>query len=265
MNILICAFFAVNTPGSAVGERPRVTPYPVPCFPARPLYARNRMTYLWAAMSDCFDAVALEYDRWYDSAEGAAIFREEFEALLLVKGRVPGRWLEVGVGTGRFAAALKVSDGVDPSGPMRELAAARGIRVESGLAENLPYRDATFDGVLVVASLCFVADAGAAIAECSRVLKDRGVFVAGIIPSSSPWGREYVRKGLAGHPVYSQARFLSIEETVRLAAGAGMLLRDAASALLWPPADSGEHDCRVARGARPEAGFVALRFEKRPV
>lgn len=213
-------------------------------------------------MSECFDAIAQEYDRWYDSDDGAAIFREETEALLLVKGRVPGRWLEVGVGTGRFAEALKVSDGVDPSPAMRALASSRGIRVEPGAAEHLPYADQSFDGVLTVVTLCFVEDPAAAMVECARVLKRSGALVAGIIPSTGSWGREYARKGRAGHPVYSHARFLSLEETVRLAANAGLLLKDAASALLWAPSDTEMPECRVVRGARSDAGFVALRFER---
>lgn len=222
------------------------------------------VAYSLSVMATPFDGRAQEYDSWYDEPEGAAIFREELEALLLVKGRAPGRWLEVGVGTGRFATALKVSDGVDPSNAMLALAAARGIRTECGVAEHLPYDNAAFDGVLTVASLCFMDEPGEAIEECARVLKRKGVLVAGIIPSASPWGEEYVCRGTAGHPVYSRACFLSIEETVRLAAAAGLLLRDAASALLWPPSDTETHDCRVARGARPDAGFVALRFEKHP-
>ena len=89
------------------------------------------MAYLSAAMSTPFGAIAAEYDSWYDSEEGIAIFREEVEALLLVKGRAPGRWLEVGVGTGRFASALNVSDGVDPSEEMLSLAVSDEVRLFS--------------------------------------------------------------------------------------------------------------------------------------
>ena len=220
------------------------------------------MAYLSAAMSTPFGAIAAEYDSWYDSEEGIAIFREEVEALLLVKGRAPGRWLEVGVGTGRFASALNVSDGVDPSEEMLSLAAARGISTRSGTAEALPYDDAAFDGVLMVATLCFVKDPALALHECARILKPRGVLVAGIIPSAGPWGLEYRRKAEAGHPIYSHARFFPLEEAVCLAAGAGLTLHDAASALLWSPGAQQKPESRVTRGARRDAGFVALRFER---
>ena len=213
-------------------------------------------------MSGPFDTIARDYDAWYDSVEGAAIFAEEVEALLLVKGRAPGRWLEVGVGTGRFASALGVSEGIDPSPEMLALSAARGINTRRGVAECLPYGDNEFDGVLFVVTLCFVESSARAFQECTRVLRPKGSCVVGIVPASSPWGQEYQRKAEAGHAIYSHATFFSVQEVVRLAAGCGLMLQDAASALLWSPFESQVPDVRLVRGARPDAGFVALRFER---
>jgi len=53
-----------------------------------------------------FDAVADRYDRWYESTEGAVIFREESACLRAICPQCRGRWLEVGVGTGRFASEM---------------------------------------------------------------------------------------------------------------------------------------------------------------
>ncbi len=220
------------------------------------------MSYRSIVISGPFDSIAREYDAWYDSKEGSTIFEEEVQALLLVKGRVPGRWLEVGVGTGRFANELGVSDGIDPSGEMLALAAARGISTKRGVAETLPYGDKEFDGVLFVVTLCFVESPACAFEECARVLRPKGACVVGIVPASSPWGQEYQRKAKAGHPVYSHATFFSVEEVVRLASGCGLMLQDAASALLWPPGEAQIQHNRVVRGARPDAGFVALRFQR---
>jgi ubiquinone/menaquinone biosynthesis C-methylase UbiE len=58
--------------------------------------------------------------------------------------------VEIGVGTGRFASALGVPLGVEPSESMRRIARKRGIEVISGKAEALPFRDGCLDYVLMV-------------------------------------------------------------------------------------------------------------------
>ena len=56
-----------------------------------------------------------------------------------------GEGLEVGVGTGRFAAPLGIHIGLEPSPAMAKLARARGVEVHSGVGENLPYEDDRFN------------------------------------------------------------------------------------------------------------------------
>src|SRR6202011_4339241 len=62
--------------------------------------------------------------------------------LRAVRGLLPkdGVGMEIGVGSGRFAAPLGIRYGVDPSVKMRTLAQARGIEAVEGVAEKLPYR-----------------------------------------------------------------------------------------------------------------------------
>lgn len=135
------------------------------------------------------DQRADEYDRWFDSPEGQSVFQLELRCVREIIQIDDGRWLEVGVGTGRFAAALGVTDGVDPSERALAIAAARGIRTHVGKAERLPFEGKTFDGVALVATLCFVSDPSLALRECGRVLHDDGTVVLAIIPADSPWGR----------------------------------------------------------------------------
>ncbi|MGB3944604.1 MAG: methyltransferase domain-containing protein, partial [Methanothrix sp.] len=56
----------------------------------------------------------------------------------------------MGVGTGRFAAPLGISVGLDPSLPMMEVARKRGVLCVRGVAERLPFRDGAFDLLLMV-------------------------------------------------------------------------------------------------------------------
>ncbi|MGE3779060.1 MAG: class I SAM-dependent methyltransferase [Pirellulaceae bacterium] len=169
-----------------------------------------------------------------------------------------GRWLEVGVGTGRFAAAIGVREGVDPSEPALLLARSRGIDTRHGTAEQLPYSEGTFDGILLVATLCFVADPCAAMREFRRVMKPGGRLVIGMIPSDSPWGKLYVEKSRQGHPFYATAHFYTAANVILLAANAGFSFARACSCLLNPPNSTPKHE--TSCGIVQEAGFVCHGF-----
>jgi ubiquinone/menaquinone biosynthesis C-methylase UbiE len=208
-----------------------------------------------------FDRLANEYDKWFDSDEGRPIFEMETECLRDLIGEGAAGWLEVGVGTGRFAQALRVEEGVDPSAAMLEFTARRGIRTRQGRGENLPYPDASFDGVLIALTLCFVDDPWQVLRECARALKHGGHLVVGVVPSDSPWGGYYERKGREGHPFYAEAEFFAPDQVVQMAASAGFDLERANCCLLSPPNEPLNTSWR--RGIVKDAGFVAMRFLKR--
>ena len=84
--------------------------------------------------------------------------------------------------------------GLDPGLEMHRLARKRvkstGVPVELvGLsAEQIPYRDGSFDTVLVTYSLCTIPDPGAALEEMRRVLKPGGKLIFcehGLAPDAS--------------------------------------------------------------------------------
>lgn len=211
-------------------------------------------------MTQAFDPIADSYDQWYDAPEGRAILSAELACLRMLCAPSGGRWLEVGVGTGRFASALGVAKGIDPSGRMLEIAAGRGIKTYTGTAENLPFADDTFDGLLLALTLCFVTDSKRAAMECRRVLRARGRLLVGHIPADSSWGRHYEEKKATGHLVYSHARFLRSAQVVSLIEGAGFRLEGAASTLFWAPGAVRETQPRVEAGIVPAVGFVGLLF-----
>ena len=132
-----------------------------------------------------FDIEANSYDEWFDSPTGRAIFSQELACLRELIGKAEGRWLEVGVGTGRFAQALGIREGIDPSLAALSYASNRGIRTQLGYAENLPYSQNSFDGILMVVTLCFLADPVKAFDQCRRVLKDEGRLIVGLVPTES--------------------------------------------------------------------------------
>ncbi len=154
-----------------------------------------------------FDLYSNEYDLWFD--ENPIIYNTELNA---IKSILPkGRGIEIGVGTGRFAAGLNIKDGIEPSPNMRKIAVQRGINALPGVGEDMPFEEEVFDFALFVTSICFLQDINNTLAEVKRVLKKNGKIVIAFIDKQSPLGRVYESKKNENH-FYKNARFYSTEE-----------------------------------------------------
>jgi len=166
-------------------------------------------------MSDFFDKHYKRYDAWYN--ENKLAYLSELEAVKKVLPK-KGYGLEIGVGSGRFAAPLAIAVGVDPSKKMVELARERGVDARLGAGEELPFKDFAFDYVAIIVTLCFVQNPEKVITESARVLKPRGKLIVGIIDKESFLGKFYQKKGSI---FYGHARFFNIEEGVQMLRAAG--------------------------------------------
>jgi ubiquinone/menaquinone biosynthesis C-methylase UbiE len=203
-----------------------------------------------------FDQRIDHYDAWFDTPAGSAIFATELAAIQPLMRDLPRPWLEVGVGTGRFASALSVDVGIDIARGAVGRARQRNVRGAVAAAELLPFPDCGQGAVLFAVTLCFVADPAAALSEARRVLKPGGAVVLGIIPAESDWGRHYQRRASAGHSSYRHARFFSRRELRELLAHARLVPQRTRSALFWSPdADPGLLD--AVDGDIPQASFLA--------
>ena len=159
---------------------------------------------------EIFEKHAAEYDEWFD--ENEAVYKSE---ILALRDLIPaaGIGLEVGVGTGRFAAPLGIGMGVEPARAMADMARKRGIDVREARAEALPFRDESFDFVLMVTTICFLEDPLQALAEAKRVLRPGGLIIIGMIDRNSPLGKDYERKKTTSK-FYKFARFLSVDQVM---------------------------------------------------
>jgi SAM-dependent methyltransferase len=100
--------------------------------------------------------------------------------------RAGQRVLDVGCGPGGLTAELVARVGsdhvaaVEPSASFVEAARHRlpDVDVRSGVAEDLPYDDQTFDGALAQLVVHFMADPVAGLGEMARVTKSGGVVAA---------------------------------------------------------------------------------------
>ena len=157
-----------------------------------------------------FDRYYKRYDAWYEKNRFA--YLSELEAIREVLPK-EGKGLEVGVGTGRFAHALGIAMGIDPSKRMIDIAASRGVTVRCGFGENLPFLEDTFDYVAIIITLCFVQNPKKVLSEAGRVLKKTGKIILGIIDRDSFLGKFYQRKKGV---FYKQAIFFSIKDISEL-------------------------------------------------
>lgn len=205
--------------------------------------------------SSVFDRHVARYDAWYD--RNAAAFGAELAAVRGLLGT--GRCLEVGVGTGRFAAALSVDVGVDPSARMLAKARARGVAVVQGVAEALPFADESFDVVLFVVTLCFLDDPARALAEARRVVRPGGGVVIGFLDAAAPPGRRFAADR-ADSPFYRDARLRSAAEIAALLRAAGLVAVDWRQAVF--DADLGAAEPGAVKEGRGEGLFCVVRARR---
>jgi len=197
-----------------------------------------------------------EYDSWYDSHP--ALYESELKALK--KAMHLGVGLEIGVGTGKFASPLSLEFGLDPSFNMLKLAEQRGVTVIQGIGENLPFKNESFNFVLIVLTIWLVDNPLSVLRETVRVLKKRGALILGILDRESSWGKFYMRKATKSS-FYKSPHFFSPEEILLIFKDISLEFDAAFQTLIQPPPD-------IKYREEPEkgygqGGFVVLKAIKK--
>lgn len=159
---------------------------------------------------DSFDENVGRYESWFE--RNRPTYESELEAIRVLLPR-SGKGLEIGVGTGRFAAPLGLRFGIDPSKNMSKLASMSGVEVILGAGESLPYKENSFDILLMVATICFLDDVPGTLKEAYRVLTDGGCIVIGFIDRESLLGRVY-ETHKKDNLFYKDATFLSVGDVL---------------------------------------------------
>ena len=139
-----------------------------------------------------FDKLSEEYDEWFDRHPYA--FQSEVEAIrsFLPEGESHG--IEVGLGSGRFAQALGIKEGVEQSFALRRLAVNRGVEVMDAVAERLPYKALHFDFVLMSSCLPYLVNVKKAFLEAFRVLRWDGSLIVGVLDKDRDIAQEYMNR-----------------------------------------------------------------------
>lgn len=148
-----------------------------------------------------FDEHAAEYDSWF--LQNRNVLQSEVE-LLAGALHHSGRALSVGCGSGLFEMILReghnidIRFGIEPAPGMAEIATKRGMEVQIGPAESLPYDDESFDTVLFNGTPSYIGDLERAFREAHRVLHAGGNIVVADVPAESSYGTLYRLAAMVG-------------------------------------------------------------------
>ncbi len=146
-----------------------------------------------------FDRIARRYDLLNRVLSLGLDRRWRRRAAAALELGADARVLDVACGTGDLALAILARHpgaaltGVDPSRAMLDIAADKAARrrvplaLEVGIAEELPFADAMFDGVSIAFGLRNVPDRERALREMARVLRPGGRLV--VLELGEPRGR----------------------------------------------------------------------------
>jgi SAM-dependent methyltransferase len=208
-----------------------------------------------------FDNLASEYDAWFDR-DGSLIFFIEVQAFKTLLPSLPKPWLEIGVGSGRFAQALGIETGIDPSNKLIEIARRRGIKAFIGRGEQTSFDKGAFGTAFLIVTLCFLDSPPDVLKEANRILAPGGKIVLGLVLKESPWGRFYQQQKEEGHRFYKFATFYSRDEVVKLLTQADFVTERIFSTLFQRPDEV--RNMEIPReGYFPDAGFTIITAGKK--
>ena len=210
-----------------------------------------------------FDTLALEYDAWFDR-DGSLIFFIEVKAFKSLLPSLPKPWLEIGVGSGRFAQALGIKAGIDPSIKLVEMARRRGVTAFLGGGEQELFGEESFGAVFLIVTLCFLDSSLDVLKEANRILIPGGKIVLGLVLKESPWGQFYQAQKARGHRFYRYATFYTYDESLKLLEQAGFSTEKVVSMLFQKPGKV-QHVEKPKEGYFPDAGFTIIVAGKREV
>ena len=201
-----------------------------------------------------FDIHTNEYDNWF--VKNKHIYQSELNA---VKYLTPTRkvGLEIGVGTGRFAAPLNIQFGLDPSEQMIKVAKNRGLKVFKGIAEQLPIKEKIVDFALMITTVCFVDDLSQSFKEVKRILKPDGSFIIGFVDKKSTLGKEYQKKRKKTK-FYGDAAFYSTSKIIKCLKKTGFLNYE----IIQTVFEKQNKSIQPFRAGYGEGSFVVIKSKK---
>ena len=145
-------------------------------------------------MGKSFDQYASAYDAWF--LENRNVLYSEVN-LVASTLRDAGRILSVGCGSGLFEKILReeygisITDGIEPSTGMADIARKRGLAVTIATAEEADFGHGDYDTLLFNGTPSYIGDLAGVVRKAWEALPDGGRIVLIDVPKESSYGLLY--------------------------------------------------------------------------
>lgn len=145
-------------------------------------------------MGKGFDQYASAYDAWFLDNRNV-LYSEVRLVASTLKGA--GRVLSVGCGSGLFEKILReefgivITDGIEPSTGMAEIARKRGMNVTVATAEEADFGHGTYDTLLFNGTPSYIGDLKGVVRKAYEALPAGGRIILIDVPKESSYGLLY--------------------------------------------------------------------------
>lgn len=141
-----------------------------------------------------FDEYASQYDAWF--LNNMNVLRSEVNLVASVL-KDAGNVLSVGCGSGLFEKILRedfnivITDGIEPSEGMGEIARRRGMNVTRATAEEADFGRGEYDTILFNGSPSYISDLRSVLRKVYDALPAGGRIILIDVPKESSYGMMY--------------------------------------------------------------------------
>ena len=145
-------------------------------------------------MGKGFDQYASAYDAWFLDNRNVLYSEVRLVASTLKEA---GRVLSVGCGSGLFEKILReefdivITDGIEPSTGMAEIARKRGMNVTVATAEEADFGHGTYDTLLFNGTPSYIGDLKGVVRKAYEALPAGGRIILIDVPKESSYGLLY--------------------------------------------------------------------------
>lgn len=145
-------------------------------------------------MGKGFDQYAAQYDAWFLENPNVLLSEVRLVASTLSQSK---NILSVGCGSGLFEKIMRddfgitVSDGIEPSPAMAEIARKRGLNVTIATAEDMELPQGVYDTILFNGCPSYITDLEKVIRKVYAALPQGGRIILIDVPKESTYGLMY--------------------------------------------------------------------------